>query len=285
MNRLQKKCFIASASIHGLLAVIILVGPGFMSATKPVGDLPVINFVDIPAILVEQNVVGGGSPKAKPPTPTAPAPQVQQAVPPPEPKPQPKVRDPEPVEPAKTQTESFEERAPKKHTPEISTTLKTRPKNNTKTTSKASDESRDQDREANEQRRHLSGLFADAAKTVKQGTSSATTIEEVGNGSGGGPAYASYLAWIQAVYENGWVPPDDISVDSGVAYASVTIAHDGTIVSATLTSRSGNGQIDASVQRTLDRVTTIGRPLPETIKDAQRTYKLKFDLKAKRGMA
>src|SRR5262245_57425229 len=108
MNRLQKKCFIASASIHGLLVVIILVGPGFMSATKPVGDLPVLDFVHIPDVLVEANVVGGGSPKAKPPTTTPPAPQVQQASPPPEPKPQPKVRDPEPVEPAKTQPESFE---------------------------------------------------------------------------------------------------------------------------------------------------------------------------------
>jgi hypothetical protein len=43
--------------------------------------------------------------------------------------------------------------------------------------------------------------------------------------------------------------------------------------------------VDASVQRSLDRVTTIGRPFPEGSKDQQRTYILKFDLRAKRGLA
>ncbi len=114
MNRLQKKCFIASASIHGLLAVVLVVGPGFMSSTKPVENLPIIDFV--PDVLVDQALMGGGNPNAKPPPPAPPAQPVQQTAPPPEPKPQPKQRDPEPVEPVKNQPESFEESAPKKRT-------------------------------------------------------------------------------------------------------------------------------------------------------------------------
>ena len=100
MNRLQKKCFVASASIHGLLVVIVLVGPGFMSSnTKSLDDLP---FIECPPdVLVDRALYGGGNPNAKPPPPVAPPAQpVRQTAPPPEPKAQPKQRDPEPVEPA-----------------------------------------------------------------------------------------------------------------------------------------------------------------------------------------
>lgn len=284
MNRLQKKCFIASASIHGLLAVIILVGPGFMSSTKPVEDLPPLDCV--PDILVDQALVGGGNPNAKPPPPAPPVQPVQQTAPPVEPKQlPPKAHDPEPVEPIKKQTESFEESPPKKHTVQIPTTLKTRPKT-TKETSKSSDETHAQERQAAEQRQRLAGAFASAATGVKPGAASDLSITDVSRGpGGGGPVYASYLAWIQSVYMNAWVPPDDASVDAAVAYASIIIERDGTIRSATLVGRSGDSAIDASVRRTLERVSTIGKSFPEGVKENERTYKLKFDLSAKRGTA
>jgi hypothetical protein len=284
MNRLQRKCFIASASIHGLLVVIVLVGPGFMSSTKTVEDLPIIDCP--PDFLIDQALYSGGNPNAKPPPPAPPTQTAQQTAPPPEPKPQPKQRDPDAVvEPVKNQTESFEESPPKKHTPQIPTSIKTRPQP-TKTASKSNDEARIQDRQAEEQRKRLAGAFASAANSVKQGTASATSIEDVSRGpGGGGPVYASYLAWIQSVYMNAWVPPDDVSVDSGVAYASITIARDGTIIAASLVDGSRNSGIDASVRRTLTRVTTIGRSFPEGVKENERTYKLKFDLSVKRGTA
>jgi outer membrane biosynthesis protein TonB len=81
------------------------------------------------------------------------------------------------------------------------------------------------------------------------------------------------------------VPPDDASVDAAVAYASITIERDGTIRSATLVGVSGDRAIDASVRRTLERVTTIGKSFPEGVKENERTYKLKFDLSLKRGTA
>jgi outer membrane biosynthesis protein TonB len=286
MNRLQRKCFIASASIHGLLAVIILVGPGFMSSTRPVENLPILDFV--PDVLVDKALMGGGNPNAKPPPPAPVAQPVQPTAPPvtpPQPKAQPKQRDPEPVEPVKNQTDSLEESPPKKRTPQISTTLKTR-QTATKTPSKSTDESRSQERQTQEQQKRLASALTSAAHSLKPGTATDASITDVSRGpGGGGPVYASYLAWIQSVYMNAWVPPDDASVDAAGAYASITIERDGTIRSATLVGVSGDRAIDASVRRTLERVTTIGKSFPEGVKENERTYKLKFDLSLKRGTA
>jgi hypothetical protein len=285
MNRLQKKCLIASSGIHVLLGVIVLIGPGFMSSNTTLENLPEINFV--PSLLVDQALVGGGSPMAKPPPVVTPAPPAPPAAPP-EPKPEPKPRELDPVvEPVKDQKPEpapVEPQETRKRTPEIPLTLKTRPKTTSPTTSKPNQDAQAQERQRAEERQRVARQFADAAKNIRKGTGSATTIEDVEFGpGGGGPAYASYAAWIQTVYQNAWVPPEDSTLESAVAYASITIGRDGSIVSATLVTRSGDTSVDSSVRRTLDGVTTIGRPFPEGVKDKERTYRLRFDLKAKRG--
>jgi TonB family protein len=90
---------------------------------------------------------------------------------------------------------------------------------------------------------------------------------------------------VQSVYQTAWIAPDDAASDNAITKAKVTIASDGTVISSEIISRSGDSQMDASVQRALDRVPSIGRPFPEGIKDKQRSYILKFDLKVKRGLA
>ena len=45
MNRLAKKCFIASAALHGLLFVVLLVGPAFLSQKNAVNDMPVLDVI------------------------------------------------------------------------------------------------------------------------------------------------------------------------------------------------------------------------------------------------
>lgn len=288
MNRLQKKCLIVSLSLHLLLVLVIVVGPGFMSSDHQMENLQLVDFT--PVIMTDDNVVGGGSPNARPPAPVThatPTPPVRATPPPPEPKSEPKVTEPEQPEPAKNlkpEPDSLEPSAPKKRTLNIPTTLKPRSRTSSRAHSRANEEAQEREQAAQQQR--LARLFADAARDIGRNTAAPTAIEDVQFGpGGGGPTYAGYAAWIQTVYLTAWVPPDEPSVDSGVAYASITIARDGTIVSATLVSKSGDSQIDASVRRTLERVTTIGRPFPEGVKDQERTYKLKFDLKAKRGMA
>ena len=67
MNRLQKKCFAASAGVHLLLAIILFIGPGFISHQTRPDDLAILNFV--PVKTVDELVApGGGNPKAKSPS-------------------------------------------------------------------------------------------------------------------------------------------------------------------------------------------------------------------------
>jgi hypothetical protein len=279
MNRLQKKCFIASAGMHFLLAVVFFLSSGFIaSRSKPVEITP-LNFV--PSILLESDIRGGGNPKASPPPPSsppqataAPAQQTEKAVPePPKPKER-EVRQPAPAEdPAEPSLE-------RKHEVQVSTTLKTRSHNTDKATSTASDSAAEQAKAA-AARREMANRIGRAVADIGQASSATTSIEDFGP-NGGGPAYAGYAAYVQAIYLAAWVPPDDTSASAAIAKATVTIARDGTIVSRSLTKRSGDSQIDSSIQRALERVSTIGRPFPDGMNDKERTYILKFDLTVKR---
>jgi len=289
MSRLQKKCLMMSTGAHLLLALIVVIGPGFMSSDRTLDNLPELNFV--PSVLVDAAVAGGGNPNAKPPpavTPTPTPPPVQASAPPPEPKPAPKVREPEPlpepVKESKPVADSLEPSETKRKMPNIPTALVERSRTTPKTNSQAAEQAKAEERRAADARRRLAGEIARAANSIRAGTGSATAIEEIGPG-GGGPAYASYKAWVQTVYMNAWVPPEEASVDAAVVVATVTIARDGTILSKSILTRSGNPEVDSSVQRTLDRVVTIGRPFPDGAKEPERSYKLRFDVKAKQGMA
>ena len=119
---------------------------------------------------------------------------------------------------------------------------------------------------------------------IRSGTGSATKVEE-GFGEGTGPSYASYAAWVWRVYESAWVRPEDASIENAVVEVSVTIARDGTVIDKRITRRSGDHAVDASVQRTLDRITTVGRPFPDGAKDKQRNYIIPFNMKTNRGTA
>ncbi len=81
MNRLAKKCVIASAGLHLLLFVILLVGPAFLSEKNAVNDMPVLDV--IPSKLVDDLMSGGGNPNAQPPPP-APLPEPVKPQPKPE---------------------------------------------------------------------------------------------------------------------------------------------------------------------------------------------------------
>ena len=102
MNRLQKKCFIASTGLHLFMAGILFVGPAFLSSPESKSeDVPIINF--IPLITTDQNISGGGSPTGRTPTsaqPPQPEPLPEPLPePPPEPTPEPPPTDPTPPPP------------------------------------------------------------------------------------------------------------------------------------------------------------------------------------------
>jgi len=140
-------------------------------------------------------------------------------------------------------------------------------------------------REAYERSERMVSALNRTMGNIRSGTGSATPVEE-GYGSGNsGPSYASYAAWVLTVFDNAWVAPEDATSEDATARVSVTIASDGTVISKRIIKRSGDAAVDASVQRALDKVSTVGRPFPEGAKDKQRSYIIPFNMKTKRGTA
>ena len=98
----------------------------------------------------------------------------------------------------------------------------------------------------------------------------------------GGEAFADYAHYVKEMYDDAWVVPPDLSVDSGAAVVKITVARDGRIVRAVIVDPSGQRGLDLSVQRALDQVKKLP-PFPADVKDEQRTFIIKFDLEAKRS--
>ncbi len=264
MNRLQKKCLVAATGFHLLLAVILVVGPAFLSRNDPVDDLPLLEF--IPVITTDEQVSGGGSRTAPPPQPQPPTPQPQ----PPKPQPQPPKVDPVVrVEPPKVVTPEPTP-VPKKQPPKISLKPVPRPQ-----TTKATPKQQTPPREDAQQREQLNASL----KALRQNLSSSTEIELPGPGGGGVP-YANFERAVKKIYTDAWIVPDGVTDNQATVIAQVTIARDGTVVNARIIKSSGNPLADRSVQATLDRVRTTV-PLPPGTKENQRTLTIEFNVKAK----
>jgi periplasmic protein TonB len=270
MNRLQKKCVLATTGFHLLLLVILFVGPAFFWSREKPDTTPVLDM--IPANLVDS--ASTGVQNAQPPPP-APAPVVTPPTPP-EPKP---IVQPAPT-PAPTPTltervEKFFKPAEEKptpaptenpsHTPKVNLTPVTRvvPENTSTPTKTTTDNSKE---------------IRAALRALRAILSSPTTVAPVGNSSA---AAANYAQVVKSVYEQAWTPPDETASDDANVKVRVTIASDGRVISAEVIGASGDASVDRSVQNTLDRVTDIA-PFPAGSNDTERTYIINFNLKAKR---
>ena len=290
MNRLQKKCFVGSACVHLLLALVMFVGPGFLASPNKTDDMAILNFV--PAKTVDELVApGGGNPQAKPPPP-APVPpavtQPQAAPPPPQAQPRPeKVREPEPLpepKPAPREEESSLDPAKEKRKIEISTKLITRKRetvDDRKTREEA--QARQEAKVLADARRRVARQLGQAADALGSELSGGTTVEMLPGPGGGGVPYANFLQAVKSIYANAWLLPDGVEDNEATTMASVTIARDGTVVSAKIINFSGDSVVDHSVQTTLERVRRVP-PLPENAKEDQRTIKIYFNVKAKRSL-
>lgn len=282
MNRLQKKCFIASAGTHLLLMVILFVGPAFLTQKSRLDDIQPLTF--IPDNLIPASASGGGNPRAasRPPSPPAPVTPIS----PPEQRQQ-QTDPPKTVETKQSRSdpESLEIKEHKPRLPDVSTKVVSRKSDSSKKQKQPSTaDSRERERELTDSRIRADA-FNKAARSLGNNAASATIIDQDFGPGGGGPTYASYASWVQTVYLGAWVPPDSTDSTAAIARASITISSDGSVVSYRLVGKSGDRDVDDSIQRTLERVTTMGRPFPEGMKEKQRTYILRFDLKAKQGLA
>ncbi len=275
MNRFQKKCFIVSAGFHLLLALILLIGPAFLTSKNNSEDVQTVLF--LPSRLIDEDKTGGGNPKASPPPPAA-APKVVESTPAPQPE---QIRQPDPPKVIVKPAESLEIHTQQKPKPQVSLTPVNRTAN-TKVTAKQTPEVDPRIQQLADARKRAANQLRRAADNLRENTSPTTVIGEEGFGAGG-PSYANYGAWVKTKYDNAWLAPDDATSDDAVAKVSVTIASDGTVVSARITKASGDSQVDRSVQATLDRVTFIA-PFPDGAKEKQRTYIINFNLKAKRAL-
>jgi TonB family protein len=264
MNRLQKKCLIATAGFHLLLLVILFVGPAFFNSKPKVDDSQVLTV--IPANLIDaafnSGVKGAQPPQPTPivtpqqPQPTPPAPKIVQ------PAPQPTIAErlekfftPEAVKPAPTENQP--------HTPKVDLHLVTRdaPKNSTMAKPKQN-----------------SQALKNIAEELRHNLSSPTEVNAPGDSS---EANANYSLAVKSVYDQAWTLPDSVANDDENVKVSVTIASDGTVVSSSIVTLSGDENLDNSVQRTLDRVTFVA-PFPEGATDKERTYTINFNPQLKR---
>ncbi|HVY68408.1 MAG TPA: energy transducer TonB [Verrucomicrobiae bacterium] len=336
MNRLQKKCLIASTGAHAFLLAVLFIGPAFLSKPDDADNLPLLEF--LPDKVVDDAMSGGGNPNVtERPAPAAlPAPAPPVSAPPPvtpppvappvEPPPQPQAKPaqaetpPEKVEPKKIVNDEPDIEPPKPvkppkkqvEKPPVKTVTravetpaaKTRespekPQLVTKkiypadlerkqTRLKAQEEAKHAEAEAAENARAAAKAIADARQRavngvlgkLNSGLSGGTSVEIPGPG---GEAYANYAQYVKTVYDQAWIPPDDVTDNSLTVIAKVTIRRDGTVVSEStyIEKSSGSPSLDRSIKRTLERVKFV-HPFPEGAKDDLRPYRINFNLKSKR---
>lgn len=240
MNRTQKKCFMASAGLHLFLLLILLIGPALSFS----GKTPTVTPIDfIPSKIIEGAIAGGGNPNANPPPPAPPAqqqPAPAQSARIEQPRELPQRNDPIPEPTSK----------PPKHEIQVNTKPVTRRSMEKATNTRPSSDSRDAQakREADAVGKAVAGLRNNLAPT--------TTIELHGPG-GGGETYAGAEQAILSVYDHAWISPEGMASSEAVVEVSVTIESDGSVSSAHITHASGDARVDQSVQRALDRVSSI----------------------------
>jgi TonB family protein len=284
MNRLQKKCLIATAGFHLLLVLILVFGSAFFVHHEKPNETQMLDV--IPANLIDaafNSGVKAAQPPAPtpvvPPQPTPTPPQPQPAVTPPTPPaptlvqrveklftPEPPKISPDDLTPAETVSK------PKEHTIKVDLTQVTH------TAPKVTAASDPDAREAAKEAKLRAKAILAAARAIKENASSATTVEMPGTSS---VSYANYASVIKSIYERAWRTPDNVSNDDANTRVSVTIGSDGTVISSRILEGSGDASVDASVQRTLDNVNFVA-PFPDGAKETEKTFIINFNLKSKR---
>jgi colicin import membrane protein len=299
MNRLEKKCFIVSSALHGLLFAVVVFGSAFLVPSEKV--IPVHPITVYSADMVTDALSSGGNPNVTvAPAPAPPAPQPappQPTPPPPQPDPPKAVK---PIEPPKHHEEAVKPIEPPKRLSQNDLAPITKPD---KTKSKLDPESlkpsvrkandkvkppKEQDDTAEREykaavaaRQKAAAEFGKAFKTLSKNMSSSTVVEMPGPG-GGGPVSANYRDLLFSKYYNAWNPPPGVDGFRDVL-VSITIARDGSVLSARIIKHSGNAAIDKSVQNALDSVTFI-EPFPAGSKEPERPFKIIFNPEAKRAI-
>lgn len=287
MSRLQKKCLIATAGTHLLLVVILLVGPAFFYSHPKPDNSQVLDVIPANAI---DAILNSGVKSAQAPAPTP-------IVPPPPPVPLPvqPQQQPTPTPPPPAPTQSFVDKVrdffkpvPEKLSPDD---LKpadepSKPKKShevkvnmdpVKRTPRDVAQQQQSQNDAREQRQREK-QYQNLVRNLQNSFTPATVVEMPGASS---VSYASYDSVLRSIYDHAWKDPDNATDDQANTRVSITVASDGTVVSAHIIDPSGDASVDASVQHALDNVTFIA-PFPDGATESKKTFIITFNLKAKR---
>jgi colicin import membrane protein len=317
MDRLQKKCFIVTASLHGLLVGVVLFGAALMPAHDEENNVKLFTMYDASKITDDPSSGGDpnvkapvvppaqNNPQPKPTEPTPPPPKPEPPVAKPEPKPEPKVEPkpepkPERIDPPKVHNDipKLTEDKPKNSrlkpedlvpvTPKTHHAVKIDKTNLTEVTRKSDDKAKAQKEAADAadaadkaKRRLAAKTFASALRSLGKNLSTSTLVEMHPGPGGGGEVSANYRDIIASKYYNAWVAPVGLDDDTPVVVATVTISRSGDVMSARIIKRSGNSLMDRSIQNVLENVTFI-EPFPESSHEQERTVTIQFNLQAKR---
>ncbi len=305
MSRLQKKCLIASGTLHGLLVLIVLTSSAFLLKKEEPVDQQVLTF--IPDKLVDAALqrpaaqVPAQAQNTPPPSNQTPPAEIKPPDPesirqppkadPPKPQPEPPKREiarPDPIkpkeppkkEPIKTEPVKLE---PKKPDPIKIDLSKRQVRDNTglieqKEAARRAQEAKARQDLENRRNQALASLNSLASK-LSTPTVGATSLD-LGTV---GVSYASLDAWIRKVYMDSWQKPAELQAGDFSVMVKVVIRRDGTVESGIVTGPSGISKLDKSVRDVLARVKTIGKEFPEGAREEKRTYTIEFNLKATTG--
>ena len=103
--------------------------------------------------------------------------------------------------------------------------------------------------------------------------------------AGTGPNAAAFLEYGQMmvqVYERSWLLPGTLNDTTAIVSVTVTVARSGRVLNWEVRRPSGNSAIDKSVRETLQKVIQF-EAFPASFREAQRTFNIDFNLKAKRS--
>lgn len=131
--------------------------------------------------------------------------------------------------------------------------------------------------QANREHKQRQAALSGIVGKVDTGLARATNIEMPGPG---GEAFINYADLIWTKYYQAWVTPDGRDVRNPVR-VEIVVAKDGRVISSHIIKKSGDAQLDNSVRQALERVTRLPA-FPTGATDAQRTFRISFELKSKR---
>jgi TonB family protein len=285
MSRFEKKCLVASAGVHGIVALLLFAGPWIWVSQHQERALPPLTM--IPSRLIDGLTSGGGSPTATASAVPAPARAAQQPVLAPpappllraEPTP-PRSRPRRSAEPAvNTQratrpddSEDSPDTRPSRHKIELSLTRE--PGGSGSSRQRTAAETRAEG-EANARagQARFAARLNGVIGAIGTGLSTGTALDVPGPG---GQASADYRQYVISVYKQAWVTPANFTDKLATVKVRVVVLRNGTVDSFQIVRRSGSAMLDVSVER-LKTVTFIA-PFPEGAQDEKRTFIINFNL-------